>query len=195
MYVITDPTHPSTDTYIHTNSLSLSLPFTSPARKCPSPNLPSSSQSLLLSFSRCSRQNMSSEWEVSRRAGSRQTSCDCSHLSFLHLARMFGTYLFFYNPTLFFLHSSSLILVLLTVLSLILLTPSFLCIISRSVSQSVNQSVHTFACFDVLFFSLKDPSGLGSMKMQRGGSWDFCQGILLQCFSKNIEPGSFFSIL
>jgi hypothetical protein len=96
---------------------------------------------------------------------------------------------------LFFLHSSSLILVLLTVLSLILLTPSFLCIISRSVSQSVNQSVHTFACFDVLFFSLKDPSGLGSMKMQRGGSWDFCQGILLQCFSKNIEPGSFFSIL
>ncbi|KAH9532520.1 hypothetical protein CY35_18G001900 [Sphagnum magellanicum] len=40
-----------------------------------------------------------------------------------------------------------------------------------------------------------DPSGLGSMKMQRGGSWDFCQGLLLQCFSKNIEPESFFSIL
>jgi hypothetical protein len=64
-----------------------------------------------------------------------------------------------------------------------------------SISQSVNQSVHTFARFDVLFFSLKDPSGLGSMKTQRGGTWDFCQGLLLQCFSKNIEPGSFFSIL
>jgi hypothetical protein len=95
---------------------------------------------------------------------------------------------------LFFLHSSSLILVLLSALSLILLTPSFLCIISQSVSQSISLCTRLLA-FDVLFFSLKDPSGLDSMKMQRGGSWDFCQRLLLQCFSKNIEPGSFFSIL
>jgi hypothetical protein len=87
--------------------------------------------------------------------------------------------LFSYNPTLFLLHSSSLILVLLTTVSLIVLIPSFLCI-----SQSVSQSVYTFARFDVLFFSLKDPSGLGSMKLQRGSTWDFCQGFLLQCFSK-----------
>jgi hypothetical protein len=84
---------------------------------------------------------------------------------------------------------------LLPSLSFFLPHPFCVSSVGQSVSQSVNQSVHTFACFDVLFFSLKDPSGLGSMKIQRGGSWDFCQGLLLQCFSKNIEPGSFFSIL
>ncbi len=173
MYVITDP-NPS----IHTHTHTLSLP--------PSPLQPENAH--LLTFQAltnpfCSRFCVAAGNFVvrvgSRRVGSKQTSCDCAHLSFLHLARIFGIYLFSYNPTLFLLHSSSLILVLLTTVSLIVLIPSFLCI-----SQSVSQSVYTFARFDVLFFSLKDPSGLGSMKLQRGSTWDFCQGFLLQCFSK-----------
>jgi hypothetical protein len=179
VYVITDPTHTST----HTLSLS------------PSPLQPENAH--LLTFQAlanpfCSRFNVAAGNYVvrvgSRRVGSKQTSCDCAHLSFLHLARIFGIYLFFYD-----LPCSSSIL---PPLFLFFLLPSLSLFLFRPFCvSSVSQSVHRFARFDVLFFSLKDPSGLGSMKIQRGGTWDVCQGLLLQCFSKNIEPGSFFSIL
>ncbi len=188
LYVCYKRPNPSIHTHTHTHSLS------------PLPLQPENAH--LLTFQApaspfCSRFRVAAGNYVvrvgSRRAGSRQTSCGCAYLSFLHLARMFGTYLFSYNPTLFFLHSSSLSCS--SYCPLFHSSYSILSVYDQSVSQSVNQAVHTFARFDVLFFSLKDPSGLGSTKIQRGGTWDFCQGLLLQCFSKNIEPGSFFSIL
>ncbi len=133
MYVITDP-NPS----IHTHTHTLSLP--------PSPPQPENAH--LLTFQAlanpfCSRFCVAAGNYVvqvgSRRVGSKQTSCDCAHLSFLHLARIFGIYSCFPTtlPCSSSIHPPLFLFFLLPSLSLFLFRPFCVSSVSQSVSVHV----------------------------------------------------------